>query len=580
MRGLRRWQGSLGTGLLLGLWLTCTQAGRSQDTPAEPAAASVPAPAPRVLAGDATPAGQPVRPGPALIPPIMELSPEPVAEPAAEEAGEPLPPPSPWIRVPPVRLFPRLGYFLIGPTGPGYYSLRDVLEHHARPAPPFYPYPPQSLKAYSFFDADFRYLERPDNTQHDWLDPLKRVHLCDNWLFSNGGEVRFRQMNEVDRQLTGLDNNYQLYRTRLFGDLWYRDQFRVFVEYIDARSFNEDLPSLTIDENQNDLLNAFVDLKLAEPAGKPGYLRVGRQELLLGSERLISPLEWANARRTFQGLKAFRQGEHFDVDLFWVQPVIPNAGDFDSVDDDQNFVGVWTTYRRQRGRFLDLYFLNLDQARRVPTVGNVPGSFNVSTLGWRWCGDYQGRFLWDTELMTQWGRRVNQDICAGACTGGLGYHFADLPMDPQFWVYYDWASGDQSPGRGAVYGTFNQLFAFGHYYLGYLDLVGRQNIQDVSTQFALYPVPWVLFLTQFHHFELASSRDALYNAAGAPIRRDPSGRAGRHVGEEIDLLLNVHLSAHQDVLLGYSKLFAGRFIKQTGNPGSPELFYAQYQFRW
>jgi hypothetical protein len=34
---------------------------------------------------------------------------------------------------------------------------------------------------------------------------------------------------------------------------------------------------------------------------------------------------------------------------------------------------------------------------------------------------------------------------------------------------------------------------------------------------------------QYHHFELAQSRDALYNAAGVAIRRDPTGLAGTNV---------------------------------------------------
>jgi hypothetical protein len=82
-------------------------------------------------------------------------------------------------------------------------------------------------------------------------------------------------------------------------------------------------------------------------------------------------------------------------------------------------------------------------------------------------------------------------------------------------------------------------------------------------------------------FRLDSATDALYNASGTAIRRDPTGRAGTDVGDEIDLVTNFHLSQHQDILLGYSKLFAGQFIQHTAGPkGSPEFFYAQYCFKW
>jgi hypothetical protein len=497
------------------------------------------------------------------------------AKPAADAE-----PASLWSKVPPVRPFPRLGSFLVAPTGPGYYSLRDVIEGNYREAPPTFPYAPFAFYPPSFFDSDFRYLEKPDNKQHDLFDPLKRIHLGDDWLLSTGGSFWVRHMHEVGSRLSGRNNTYDLVRTRVYGDLWYRDQFRLFAEYLDAHSFSQDLPPLVIDVNRSDMLNLFADLKELELGEKPVYFRIGRQELLYGSQRLITTLDWANTRRTFQGIKGFRPGEKLDVDVFWVQPVIPDPSNFDSVDDDQNFVGIWTTYRPKKGHFFDVYYLNLDQAQSVAVGrGNVQGNFNVSTIGTRYVGDYR-QVLFDAEGMYQFGGWANQSIAAGAYTVGLGYHFAKLPMNPQFWVYNDWASGDHQPGLGSTRGTFNQLFPFGHYYFGFLDQVGRQNINDFNMQLAFYPLKWITTLVQYHHFRLDSAKDALYNAAGRPLRRDPTGRAGGEVGDEIDFLVNFHVGTHQDLLIGYSKLFAGEFIQRTGSPLSPELFYFQYGFRW
>ncbi|MFO1023230.1 MAG: alginate export family protein, partial [Planctomycetales bacterium] len=172
------------------------------------------------------------------------------------------------------------------------------------------------------------------------------------------------------------------------------------------------------------------------------------------------------------------------------------------------------------------------------------------------------------------------NLFAGAGSAGVGYLWGDACWKPQLWFTYDYASGDANPGQGNSFNTFQQMFPFGHYYFGYLDIVGRQNIHDFHTQFVMYPTPWITFLSQFHHFQLDSARSPLFGAAGAPIRQDPTGAAGKDVGNEIDFLVNFHLGAHQDVLVGYSKLFAGGFIEKTGNPGSPELFYLQHQYRW
>src|SRR5207302_1095899 len=109
----------------------------------------------------------------------------------------------------------------------------------------------------------------------------------------------------------------------------------------------------------------------------------------------ISPLDWANTRRTFEGVRMFRRSEKLDADVFWVQPVIPNSHRFDSVDDQQNFSGAWLTYRPMTGQAVDLYYLNLDNANHVAAGeanarGVRPmGAFNTSTFGARCSGDYE-----------------------------------------------------------------------------------------------------------------------------------------------------------------------------------------------
>jgi hypothetical protein len=167
-------------------------------------------------------------------------------------------------------------------------------------------------------------------------------------------------------------------------------------------------------------------------------------------------------------------------------------------------------------------------------------------------------------------------------TAGLGYHAKDLPWSPTAWVYYDYASGDSTPNVGTAH-TFNQLFPFGHYYLGWADLVGRQNIQDLNAHLYLYPTKWITLWLQYHNFWLADPHDALYNAAGNAIRRDPTGSAGRHVGNECDTVVNFHLSPRADVLVGYSYLFGGQFLQATSGPTATpnaSVFFVQSGFRW
>lgn len=486
-----------------------------------------------------------------------------------------------WKKVPPVCIFPRPGFFPNQPTGCGYYSLQDQIRGECREAPPKYGYPCFGLMQPSFFDADFRYLDDPKNTDHDVFDALKRIHLGDNWLFSTGGSIWNRYMNEYNSRLTEQDNVYDLTRVRLYGDLWYQDRLRLYTEVIGAYTVWQDLPPLAIDENKGDILNLFLDLKLMELGGKPAYLRVGRQEILLGSQRLISPLEWANTRRTFQGVRGFRQGEKFDLDLFWLQPVVPNASKLDSVDNNVNFFGAWGTYRPDKNRTLDAYYLGLDNTNRVTQQGIVRSPSTTHTLGTRYSGN-RDQFLYDAELALQLGSRGSRDIVAGMATLGAGYFFKDAVLTPTVWMYYDYASGDNNPNAGN-FNTFNQTFPFGHYYFGWADLVGRQNIQDLNFHCYLYPTKWMTVWLQYHKFWLAAQRDALYNAGGVAIRRDATGLAGNDVGDEFDLVLNFHLTKHLDILTGYSYLFGGDFLQRTSGPNAAvdsSLYYLQFNYRW
>jgi hypothetical protein len=486
-------------------------------------------------------------------------------------------------KVPPVTAPSRPGLFMLPPTSPGYYSLWDMATGNKREKPPVAPYLPFALMTTPAFDVDFRYLDTPGH-EKDFFDPIKRIRFAEDWLLSFGGSFWYRYTHETDSRLNAGDvnNDFHLLRTRFHADLWYRDRVRLFAELLDARAFSSELPPLGTDRNHADILNMFTDIKLANIDNGPVYVRVGRQELLYGSQRLISTLDWVNTRRTFQGVKFFWRNPQWDLDAFWVRPMITEKGNVDNWDTQQNFFGLWATNKPKPGHAIDLYFLSLINDRNITAAnlltGNILGAnADTHTLGGRLVGNVDN-FLYEIEGMYQFGRRSGLDVSAFAAATGIGYRFP-LPMNPQGWIRYDFASGDSRHTDGRS-NTFNQLFPFGHYYMGFLDRVGRQNIHDFNAQFTMHPMPWITFITQYHRFYLANNRDFLYNAAGLATLRDVTGQSGSHVGDELDFRLNLHVSRHQDVLLGYSKLWSGTFLERQRPGTDPDLFYIQYNIRF
>lgn len=426
-----------------------------------------------------------------------------------------------------------------------------------------------------FYNNNFAYLNNP--AYDDWHpgECLKQIPLGDCWMLDLGGQYRARYMHEQNHRglgLTGNDDDFLLHRTRLFFNARYDDWLRVYAEYIDAESSGEDFAPRPIEVNRSDLLNLFADLRVWDADQGELWFRVGRQELLYGSERLVSPLDWGNTRRTFEGGKLFWKGEDWNVDVFatWFTP--PDPHNFDRADDDQPFFGAFGTYKAITGHTFDLFAIQYNNH-------TAPSNFDFTTIGGRWLANECG-WLWELEAGTQFGENTDgSSHSAHFATGGVGRQWTDLDWKPKLWCYYDWASGGDV--RGANHG-FHQMFPLAHKYLGFMDLFGRSNIQSPNVQFTVQPCQRLKLLAWYYYFMLDTRADSPYTVAMTPFSptRAP---ASRELGHEIDLLATITLTDRMELALGYSHFFAGDYYKQTPGlayRGDADFFYAQYHWNF
>ena len=191
-----------------------------------------------------------------------------------------------------------------------------------------------------FYANDFSYLNDPCYDGPSFLgDSLKGLA---GGKLDIGGEARVRFHSENNHRglgLTGNDDEFFLTRLRLFSNYRINEYFRLYGEYLYADSGGEFFNNRPIEENRGEIQNLFLDANLTENLS----VRVGRQELLFGNQRLISPLDWANTRRTFQGVRGTYKGEDWSVDGFWTNPVNRNFANESKIDDaneDVDFFGV------------------------------------------------------------------------------------------------------------------------------------------------------------------------------------------------------------------------------------------------
>jgi hypothetical protein len=103
------------------------------------------------------------------------------------------------------------------------------------------------------------------------------------------------------------------------------------------------------------------------------------------------------------------------------------------------------------------------------------------------------------------------------------------------------------------------------------DQVGWRNIHDLRTGLELKPNKKWLIATYFNDWWLVSARDALYSSSGAAFVRVPSGAAGRHVGEELDVQASYPLRKDLQLAGGVGHIFPGEFLKKA-TPGHSLTF--------
>ena len=434
------------------------------------------------------------------------------------------------------------------------------------------------------FNEDWSVLRGVDlDATDDVWDRLKFIPLTRDasvWL-TLGGQLRergeyFRHFLFGDSQPEDTDA-YLLSRVRLSADLHVTPYFRMFVEGKSAFALDRDLVGgrTTAFVDEFDLLNGFADIVLPLGDQASVTLRGGRQELMFGSQRLVGPGDFTQVPRTFEGGMGIIRVADWTVTSFWAQPVVVDKYRFNKSTSDQRFFGVFGTGPvHVLPVNLDLYWLSADNA--AATFNGTPGRERRHTFGGRTWGKI-GRTGLDFEVegAAQVGTVGRGDVAASMFTTVVGYTLPVPRMSPRVYAEFDYASGDRKPG-GDV-GTYNQLFPNNHSYFGYIDYIGRQNIASTSAGLALTPVRDLTLSLQQYFFWRASDRDALYSKAGT-VLRPGTGTAARYVGAEIDLLATYNFTRHLQGYAGYSRFFAGEFIRKTGPSRDSDFLYGALQY--
>ena len=276
---------------------------------------------------------------------------------------------------------------------------------------------------------DFSYLSDSSRASDFW-DGVKYIRLGDDPYglgqpyLSLGGELRER-FETYSNPNFGIKapahNAYLLDRLLLHADLHLNDYMRGFLQLGSMQRIGvRGVPSTT-DVDQLDMMQGFVDLRAPTPLGDEPTLRSGRQEVLLGFQRLVAVREGPNVRRAFDGFRLSDSWSGATIDVLALRPVQDKIGSFDDTSNmNQALWGTYVTVPVWGGLKADLYWLGYENDHA--TYYGKSGEERRQSVGTRLFGRANG-WDWNEEAVLQGGTFRAQDIHAWMLASIVGYTF-------------------------------------------------------------------------------------------------------------------------------------------------------------
>ncbi len=397
------------------------------------------------------------------------------------------------------------------------------------------------------------------------------------WVrFSFDHRFRFEDYRAL-RYNEGNDDHWLLNRFRVNLTLqatpWWSFQF----QGQDARILFKEISSGTAPyTNRTDLRLAFTEFGNATK-GRIA-LRVGRQELAYGEDRVLGAANWANVARSFDAVKLMLHQGPIQLDLFSAAAVVLKQDGLSHHIAGNNIHGAYLRWNEFfPGAILEPYFYWRVGTGRGDVPGGV-GHMDRRIAAIRYIAKLPSNFDCSTEFVHESGSLGNTSVRAFAMHLLAAHTFVKTKWKPRWLGEYNYASGDRVPGDGRS-GTFDQTYPTAHEKTGLADQVGWQNISHLSTGLELSPWRKLILRAKVHDWHLAQARDGIYLTNGNLMYRDPTGRTGTHVGEEIDTTATYTVGPHI-VGVGVGHLFPGDFLRHFSQGKSLNYFYLNVGYRF
>jgi hypothetical protein len=310
----------------------------------------------------------------------------------------------------------------------------------------------------------------------------------------------------------------------------------------------------------NDLTMHEAYMLLSNAFGVNGLIiKLGRQEINLGNQRLVGAVGWSQAGRSLDGVLLGYSAGDYGMAAFFFGKLNDEADRFDAWvtpdSDDKDYDLYVTTWQGKLAPF------GIGGTYEITDIlVNGAGNMNINTIYGRltpaFDTDY-AKIKLNLEAATQTGEDAEgYDFGGYFFSVGAGASFEDVAWTPDVFIGYDYYSGDDDPNDEDL-DAFWSVLPTAHKWLGHADLVWVDSgfylfngafpdnekdygIQDLYLKLGVKPMDKVSAHLDFHYFKSAED-----------VVDTTTGKSDDSVGWETDFAVKYKYSRNLCLTLGW-----------------------------
>jgi len=354
-------------------------------------------------------------------------------------------------------------------------------------------------------------------------------------------------------------DSWLLTRTRLGVDYKPKSWLNFFGQIQDSRvMFYHTRPSGSI-ADPFEFRQGYVEIGTLEGPGVKA--KVGRQELFIGSTRLIVTGDWGNVTRSFDVFRGTVTTKAFGLDLIGGSPVLADPNRMDRHKPGDHFYVAYSSFKKLLpGASVEPYLMARTLAGAKSKDGAI-GTADTLYIGGRVIGKTKGHFDYTVEGVREAGSYVSDDIRAWGYAAGGGWTVTPAVWKLHFSSDYLFATGDNGRKDGG-HQQFDYMYGNNQPLISVTGLFAWRNISAWRAGADFSPLKKLNIKVDYHNYWLATVSDGLYNASGTRTVMNAAA-ASRHVGEGVDTFFIVPVNGKTTVGAGIGTLAPGSYLVES-----------------